>query len=70
MFYVSISNNNDRAEFNALDDALFAISNMIDDIVADHVVHLYDDDAMIGRYRGGMERVDVDYPNDDFGPDL
>lgn len=78
MFVVSVPDHAsgvypERAEcpaFDTLDDALVCVCDIIDDIISDCVIRVYDDDTVIGQYRGRMQRVGVDYDNVDFGPVL
>ena len=70
MFYITTNDNNVRTSFDTLDNALDAITVIVDDLIADNVIRLYHDDVIIGQYRGQLERVGVDYPSDDYGPSL
>jgi hypothetical protein len=60
-----------RVTFGILGDALDYIQSSIDDVYIQHTVRLYNDDELIGQYRGGVITAAYDGEFDnwvDVGP--
>lgn len=61
-------NRADCATFDTFDNAIDCVCNIIDDIISDCVIRVYDNDTVVAQYRGRMQRVGVDYDDVDYGP--
>lgn len=57
MYFVSISSDGPMTSFDVLDDAIESAYIIIDELMADDIVYIYDDDHnIIHQYNGSMER--------------
>jgi hypothetical protein len=58
MYFVSIANNGPMTSFDVLDHAIESAHIIIDDLMADDIVYIYDDNHnIIHQYNGSMEPV-------------
>lgn len=61
MYFVSIAPDGPMTSFDVLDHAIESAHIIIDDLMADDIVYIYDDEFnIIHQYNGSMEPVGAD----------